>query len=51
MARVIITLIFVSILGTGWYLAQAGVWGESNDLRSVRTGSAGVPYYGVRSVK
>ncbi len=51
MARILITLSFVALLGTGFYLASAGVWGESNDLQSVRTGSAGVPYYGVRSVK
>lgn len=51
MARAIISIIFVALLGTGWYLAQAGVWGESSDLQSVRTGTAGVPYYGVRSVK
>lgn len=51
MARALITIIFVALLGSGWYLAQSGVWGESRDLQSVRTGSAGVPYYGVRSVK
>lgn len=51
MARIVITALFASILGAGWYLSSAGVWGESQDLQSVRTGSAGVPYYGVRSVK
>jgi hypothetical protein len=51
MARVIIVLCVTAVLATGFYLGWAGVWGESNDLQSVRTGSAGVPYYGVRSVK
>lgn len=51
MARIVIALLFASLLGTAYYLAQTGVWGESSDLQSVRTGSAGVPYYGVRSVK
>ena len=51
MARVVIIAVFLSLLGTGWYLSAAGVWGESTDLQSVRTGSPGVPYYGVRSIK
>ena len=51
MARVVIVTLFMALLGTGWYLSSAGVWGESRDLQSVRTGSAGTPYYGVRSVK
>lgn len=51
MTRIVIVALFASILGGAWYLASAGVWGESTDLQSVRTGSAGVPYYGVRSVK
>lgn len=51
MTRIVISLLFAGLLGSAWYLAQAGVWGESTDLQSMRTGSAGVPYYGVRSVK
>jgi len=51
MARIFIAFVFVAILGTGYYLSNAGVWGASSDLTTVRTGSAGVPYYGVRSVK
>lgn len=51
MIRAFIALALLAILGGGWYLGQAGVWGESSDLRSMRTGSAGTPYYGARSVK
>lgn len=51
MVRAVFTGLMVSVLGTGWYLADRGVWGVSSDLQTVRTGSAGVPYYGIRSVK
>lgn len=51
MAKALIVILLASILGTGWYLANRGVWGVSTDLQTVRTGSAGVPYYGIRSVK
>lgn len=53
MIRAVIVLFFAALLGSAWYLANAGVWGESSDLTStsMRTGSAGVPYYGTRSVK
>lgn len=51
MARILIIALMLGILGTGWYMSRAGVWGVSNDLQTVRTGSAGVPYYGTGSVK
>ena len=51
MAKALIVILFSSILATGWYLANRGVWGVSTDLQSVRTGSAGMLYYGTRSVK
>ena len=51
MAKALIVILLSSTLATGWYLASRGVWGVSTDLQTVRTGSAGVPYYGIRSVK
>lgn len=51
MVRVVIVALLASTLGGAWYLSEAGVGAESQDTKSVRTGSAGSGAYYAGSVK
>ena len=43
-ARVLLVILFVSILGAATYAARQGIWGESSAVISTRTGSPGGGY-------
>ncbi|MGF1553492.1 MAG: hypothetical protein ACFBWO_13490 [Paracoccaceae bacterium] len=50
MARLVIALVFVGLVGAFGWLAWAGVWGESASVVSTRAGSPGGGY-GIGRVK
>lgn len=52
LARVVLVVLFVSIIGAATYASIRGVWGETRSVISTRTGSPGGGYgLGGRGVK
>ncbi len=43
--RIVLVVLVASIIGAAGVMALGGVWGESNNVISTRTGSPGGGYY------
>jgi len=43
--RIVLVILVASILGTAAWMSLSGVWGESKNVISTRTGSSGGGYF------